>query len=168
FQPDPACVHVDCAGPVREDVPGNGLLGEGLTGENDRLKSGLQRRTPTIPLRGLRSRGGGDRYVNSGNTNRVSVGRVRPALLRRGSRRVATYAPSANPRPPRPCELVECLSHLVGLGDSGPVQPCEAIPHLATSSPNSDGKAVPGARATESGDVSTGLEYPVARFGPFQ
>src|SRR5699024_4130490 len=87
---DPACVHVDCSGPVREDVPGDGLLGEGLTGENDRLKSGLQRRTPTIPLRGLRSRGGGDRYVNSGYTNRVSVGRVRSALLRRGLRRVAT------------------------------------------------------------------------------
>src|SRR5699024_1637246 len=87
---DPACVHVDRPGPVREDVPSHGLLGEGLTGENDRLKSGLQRRTPTIPLRGLRSRGGGDRYVNSGNTNRVSVGRVRSALLRRGLRRVAT------------------------------------------------------------------------------
>src|SRR5699024_603123 len=89
-RPEPACVHVDCSGPVREDVPGDGLLGEGLTGEDDRLKSGLQRRTPTIPLRGLRSRGGGDRYVNSRNTNRVRVGRVRSSLLRRGLRRVAT------------------------------------------------------------------------------
>src|SRR5699024_5764337 len=39
--PDPACVHVDCAGPVREDVPSHSLLGEGLTGENNRLKRGL-------------------------------------------------------------------------------------------------------------------------------
>src|SRR5699024_9037470 len=28
-------------------------------------------------------------------------------------------------------------------------------------------EAVPGACATEGGDVSAGLEYPVARFGPF-
>src|SRR5699024_10908105 len=54
FPRDPACGHVDCAGPMREDVPSNSLLGEGLTGKNNRLKRGLQRRTPTIPLLGLR------------------------------------------------------------------------------------------------------------------
>src|SRR5699024_174491 len=58
FPRDPACVHVDCAGPVREDVPSHGLLSEGLTGENDRLKRGLKSRTPAIPLHGLGSRGG--------------------------------------------------------------------------------------------------------------
>src|SRR5699024_11220896 len=56
---DPAPIHVDCAGPVREDVPGDGFLGEGLTGEDDRLKRGLQRRAPTIPLLGLGSGWGG-------------------------------------------------------------------------------------------------------------
>src|SRR5699024_3602756 len=78
---NPAPVHVDCAGPVREDVPGNGLLGDGLTGEHHWLVAWLQRCTPAIPLRGLGGRGGGDRHVNSGNANRVSVGRVRSALL---------------------------------------------------------------------------------------
>src|SRR5699024_6358896 len=56
---DPAPINVDCPGPVREDVPSHSLLGEGLTGENDRLKRGLQRRTPAIPGFGLGSHGGG-------------------------------------------------------------------------------------------------------------
>lgn len=38
----PACVHVDCAGPVRENIPSHSLLSEGLTGENNRLKRGLK------------------------------------------------------------------------------------------------------------------------------
>src|SRR5699024_3368016 len=56
---DPACVHVDCPGPIREDVPSHSLLGEGLAGKNNRLKRGLQRRAPTIPLLGLGSGWGG-------------------------------------------------------------------------------------------------------------
>src|SRR5699024_8720381 len=56
----PRRVHVDCPGPVREDVPSDGFLGEGLAGENDRLKRGLQRRAPTIPLLSLRGCGSGD------------------------------------------------------------------------------------------------------------
>src|SRR5699024_8097474 len=55
----PRRINVDCPGSVFEDVPGHGLLGEGLTGEHDRLKRGLQRRTPTIPLLGLGSGWGG-------------------------------------------------------------------------------------------------------------
>src|SRR5699024_10626606 len=69
---DPARVHVDCPGSVREDVPSDGFLGEGFAGENDRLKRGLKSRTPTIPLRGLRGCGGGDgvgpaRVANEGD-----------------------------------------------------------------------------------------------------
>src|SRR5699024_9440219 len=61
---EPAGINVDCAGPVREDVPSHGLLSEGLTGENDRLKRGLQRRAPTIPLLSLGGGGGGDVKVS--------------------------------------------------------------------------------------------------------
>src|SRR5699024_4840552 len=39
------------------DVPSHGFLGEGFTGENDRLKRGVKSRTPAIPLLSLRSRG---------------------------------------------------------------------------------------------------------------
>src|SRR5699024_4525273 len=67
---DPACVHVDCAGPVRENVPGNGLLGEGLTGEHNRLKRGLKSRTPAGPLLSLRGRGGGEGEPASGLVRR--------------------------------------------------------------------------------------------------
>src|SRR5699024_2178713 len=38
---DPARVNVDCPGPVREDVPSDGFLSEGLTGENDGFERGL-------------------------------------------------------------------------------------------------------------------------------
>src|SRR5699024_1635169 len=112
-RPDPACVDVDCAGPVREDVPSDGLLGEGLTGENDRLKRGLQRRTPTIPLRGLRSRGGGD------------VHDLLPAVLAirkltRAARRLLSVtgnlAPDHFPFCPR--ELINRLPHVMRLGES--------------------------------------------------
>src|SRR5699024_1411071 len=37
----PRRVHVDCPGPVREDVPSDGFLGEGFAGEDDRLEGGL-------------------------------------------------------------------------------------------------------------------------------
>src|SRR5699024_11177016 len=86
-RPDPACVHVDCAGPVREDVPSHGLLGEGLTGENNRLKRGLQRCTPAIPLlSGIRGGGGdvkGGRISPAPRTRRVlKIGAVTLAHLR--------------------------------------------------------------------------------------
>src|SRR5699024_5374335 len=48
---DPARVNVDCPGPVREDVPSHGFLGEGLTGENDRLKRGLECRAELLSSR---------------------------------------------------------------------------------------------------------------------
>src|SRR5699024_2956347 len=60
FTLDPAPINVDCAGPIRENVPSHSLLGDGLTGEHNRLKRGLQSRTPAIPLRGLGGGGRGD------------------------------------------------------------------------------------------------------------
>src|SRR5699024_11048223 len=69
--------------------------------------------------------------------------------------------------PFRPGELVDSLPHIVGLGESGPVQPCEGVAHLETSVFDRDGETMPGARATERDDVPAGLEYPVARGNPF-
>src|SRR5699024_1979822 len=102
LRPDPACVHVDCAGPVREDVPSHGFLGEGLTGENDRLKRGLQSRTPAIPL--LSRIGSGSSDVASFRTgkNRIAAGRI--------VRAVPQSNPPPNYFPLRPCGLVDRLS----------------------------------------------------------
>src|SRR5699024_6818425 len=63
---------------------------------------------------------------------------------------------------------VDSLPDVHGLGESAAVQPCEAIPHFESCVFDGDGEAVPGARPTECGDVTAWLEYPVARFGPFQ
>src|SRR5699024_722773 len=110
---NPACVHVDCAGPVRENVPSDGLLGDGLTGEHDRLKRGLQRRAPTIPLLSLRGCGGGD------------VHDLLPAVLAirkltRAARRLLSVTGNLAPDhfPFCPCELVDSLPHIVRLGES--------------------------------------------------
>src|SRR5699024_1323041 len=77
---DPAPVNVDRPGPVREDVPGNGLLGDGLTGEHNRLEGGLKSRTPAIPL--LSRIGSGSSDVASFRTgkNRISAGRIVRAI----------------------------------------------------------------------------------------
>src|SRR5699024_5259897 len=63
-------------------------------------------------------------------------------------------------------ELVDPLGHVVRLGESAAVQPCEGVAHLETSGFDRDGETMPGARPTECPDVPAGREYPVARFGP--
>src|SRR5699024_7581825 len=61
----------------------------------------------------------------------------------------------------------DSLPHVVRLREPCPVQPCEAVPHLESGVFDCDCEAVPGSRAAESGDVSTGFEYPVACGNPF-
>src|SRR5699024_2361265 len=103
---NPAPVNVDCAGPVREDVPSNSLLGEGLTGENNRLKRGLQRRTPAVPLRGLGSCGGIDLARSSERgCCAVSTAAIPPI----GGSRVECPANKFDTLPFRSCELVDPL-----------------------------------------------------------
>src|SRR5699024_3669674 len=114
---DPACVHVDCAGPVREDVPSDGFLGEGLTGENDRLKRGLKSGTPAGPLRGLGSRGG-EQVASLGAISRlVLLGEAPHGVTRRAIRAgVPTLADYLGAFCPG--ELVDPLAHVVRLGES--------------------------------------------------
>src|SRR5699024_11779305 len=45
----PRRVHVDCPGPVRENVPSHSLLREGLPSHDDRLVRGLECRAPALP-----------------------------------------------------------------------------------------------------------------------
>src|SRR5699024_6868971 len=77
---DPAGINVDCAGPVREDVPSHGLLSEGLTGEHHWFVAWLQRRAPAIPL--LSRIGSGSSDVASFRTgkNRIAAGRIVRAI----------------------------------------------------------------------------------------
>src|SRR5699024_8421860 len=104
-----ARVHVDRPRPVREDVPSHGLLSEGLTGENDRLKRGLKSRAPAIPL--LSRIGSGSSDVASFRTgkNRIAVGWI--------IRAVPQSNPPPNYFPLRPCGLVDRLSHVMRLGE---------------------------------------------------
>src|SRR5699024_10890737 len=119
----PRRINVDCAGPVREDVPSHGLLGEGLTGENNRLKRGLKSRAPTIPLLSLRSCGGGV----FGVAVAVLVGllgevAVDGALQRCPAMRRSVHLEGRGSPPDHfpfcPCELVDSLPHIVRLGES--------------------------------------------------
>src|SRR5699024_2404579 len=59
------------------------------------------------------------------------------------------------------------FGHVVRLREPAAVQPCEAIAHLESGVFDCDGEAVPGAGATECGDVSAGLEHPIAGGNPF-
>src|SRR5699024_714232 len=117
-------------GPAREDVPSNSLLGEGLTGENNRLKRGLQSRTPTIPLLSLRGCGGGDVPLlccGFGEEFAGVGGEVRPCVV------------PVSP-PEHPIRGVRCLLGVVPVSVSSPLAPdhfpfcpgelVDSLPHI--------------------------------------
>src|SRR5699024_8382134 len=98
------------------------LLGEGLTGENNRLKRGLKCRTPAIPLRGLRSRGvgDGDRVASHATIlvplRAVPVPHLGGSTHRGACARVLLHDPYHFPLCPG--ELVDSLSHVVRFRES--------------------------------------------------
>src|SRR5699024_2525864 len=85
-----------------------------------------------------------------------------------GGSRVECPANKFDTLPFRSCELVVVVGDVVGVGVEGSVLVCAGVAHLGCGVFDCEGEEVPGSRATESCDPTTTLDYPLARFGPFQ